>query len=101
MGSGKSNHGFIINHHLFALFWYLTVIFSICSYETSNGVTREEAGTLKDVPDEENKLHSVVVVRGSYQFPGEDGKLVSINYYADETGYHAEGDSIPKPASRR
>ena len=69
-------------------------------YEVDNGIVREEVGEVKEALDEENKPHKVVTVRGSYSFPGEDGKPISVSYYADESGFHAEGDSIPKPARR-
>nr|ATD87260.1 cuticular protein 12 [Antheraea pernyi] len=70
-------------------------------FETEDGVVRDETGELKEVLDEEKKPHAVVVVRGSYAYTDNDGKRETINYFADETGYHAEGDSIPKPVSRR
>ncbi|KAF9798826.1 hypothetical protein SFRURICE_020390 [Spodoptera frugiperda] len=71
-------------------------------YETENGINRQEEGQVKQVVDEENKPQSVVVVRGSYSYTNVDGKPETINYFADETGFHAEGDSIPKvPVARR
>ena len=73
---------------------------NINRFESEDGISRQEDGEVKEALDEENKPHSVVVVRGSYSYPGEGGKPETINYYADETGFHAEGDSIPKPASR-
>ncbi|CAH2107352.1 unnamed protein product [Euphydryas editha] len=73
----------------------------LLSFETENGISRQEEGELKEVFDEEKKPHSVVTVRGSYSFPDLDGKPIVVNYYADESGYHPEGDSIPKATSRR
>ncbi|CAH1644300.1 unnamed protein product [Spodoptera littoralis] len=70
-------------------------------YEAENGIVRDEVGELKEALDEENKPHKVVVVRGSFSYPGEDGKPISISYFADESGFHAEGDSIPKVPARR
>nr|AAV91349.1 cuticle protein 4 [Lonomia obliqua] len=70
-------------------------------FETENGIVRSEVGELKEALDEENKPHPVVVVRGSYSYTDEEGKPQSITYFADETGYHAEGDSIPKVPARR
>ncbi|TKX27763.1 cuticular protein RR-1 [Spodoptera litura] len=70
-------------------------------YEADNGIVREEVGEVKEALDEENKPHKVVVVRGSYSYPGEDGKPISISYFADESGYHADGESIPKVPARR
>ncbi|CAG9560441.1 unnamed protein product [Danaus chrysippus] len=70
-------------------------------FETENGIIREEIGEAKETVDEENKPRVVVVVRGSYSYKDVDGKVENINYYADENGFRAEGDSIPKPVSRR
>lgn len=81
---------------LYDFFEYL----SCSSFETEDGIQRQENGELKQVLDEENKPQSVVVVRGSYTYTDNEGKPQTITYYADETGYHAEGDSIPKPARR-
>ncbi|CAG4937420.1 unnamed protein product [Colias eurytheme] len=72
------------------------------SYESEDGSKREEIGDLKEALDEENKPHQVVVVRGSFSYVDKEGKVETITYYADETGFHAEGPSIPKsPAARR
>ncbi|CAK1604201.1 unnamed protein product [Parnassius mnemosyne] len=71
------------------------------SFETENGITREENGQVKEVLDEENKPQTVVVVRGAYSYTDNDGKIETINYYADETGFHAEGPSIPTVAPSR
>ncbi|XP_072940430.1 larval cuticle protein 1-like [Epargyreus clarus] len=72
------------------------------AYETANGIIRTETGELKQALDEENKPHDVVAVRGSYSYTDKEGKVETVNYFADETGYHAEGDSIPKaPVARR
>lgn len=73
---------------------------SCSSFETEDGIQRQENGELKEALDEDNKPQSVVVVRGSYTYTDNEGKPQTITYYADETGYHAEGDAIPKPARR-
>ncbi|CAK1604196.1 unnamed protein product [Parnassius mnemosyne] len=73
----------------------------VFSFETANGITREENGQLKEVLDEENKPQTVVAVRGAYSYTDNDGKIETINYYADETGFHAEGPSIPTVAPSR
>ncbi|XP_013187051.1 larval cuticle protein 1 [Amyelois transitella] len=72
----------------------------VFSFETENGINRNENGELKEVLDEENKPHNVVIVRGSYTYTNSEGKPETVNYFADETGFHAEGDSIPKPARK-
>ncbi|CAG5021335.1 unnamed protein product [Parnassius apollo] len=71
------------------------------SYETANGINQNENGELKTVPDEDNKPHTVIVVRGAYSYTDKDGKVQSITYSADEKGFHAEGDSIPTIAPSR
>lgn len=81
--------------------YFLLHFFFISSYETENGINREENGEVKEVFDEEKKPHNVVVVRGSYSYTDNEGVPQTITYFADENGYHAEGDSIPKPVSRR
>ncbi|CAH0407751.1 unnamed protein product [Chilo suppressalis] len=68
----------------------------VYSFETDNGIIRNENGEVKQALDEENKPHDVVVVRGSYTYTNPEGKQETITYFADETGFHAEGDSIPK-----
>lgn len=65
-------------------------------FESEDGIARNEVGELKEALDEENKPHTVVVVRGSYTYKTADGKDITITYTADETGFHPEGDSIPK-----
>uniref|UniRef100_A0A2A4J1E7 Uncharacterized protein n=1 Tax=Heliothis virescens TaxID=7102 RepID=A0A2A4J1E7_HELVI len=71
-------------------------------FQSDDGIFKEESGVVKEVLDEENKVQKVIVVKGSFSYPGEDGKPVVIQYVADEYGFHPEGDSIPKnPASRR
>ncbi|CAG5040137.1 unnamed protein product [Parnassius apollo] len=71
------------------------------SFETENGINRNEKGEPKEVLDEDNKPKVVVTVRGAYSYPTNEGKIETVNYYADESGYHAEGDSIPKVAPSR
>ncbi|CAH1644299.1 unnamed protein product [Spodoptera littoralis] len=70
-------------------------------FETENGIKRVEEGSVKDVVDEENKPHSVVVVRGSYSYVNADGQSENIDFVADENGYRAEGPSVPKAPARR
>lgn len=75
--------------------------YAIDSFKSEDGISRQETGTVKEVIDAENKPQKVIVVRGSYTYYTEEGKPVTITYYADETGFHAEGEVIPKaPAAR-
>ncbi|CAH0727820.1 unnamed protein product, partial [Brenthis ino] len=71
------------------------------SFESEDGTQRDEKGEIKEVLDDEKKPHPVIVVRGFYSYVNSEGKPETVNYYADETGYHAEGESIPKPQSRK
>ncbi|CAG9127119.1 hypothetical protein JYU34_016434 [Plutella xylostella] len=74
----------------------------VYGFESEDGITREETGELKEALDEDNKPHTVVVVRGSYTYLDSEGQPQTITYYADETGFHAEGAAIPKaPVARR
>lgn len=50
------------------------------SYQTSDGQTREETGTLVDGEQE-------LVVRGSYSFTGPDNKVYLVQYVADRNGF--------------
>lgn len=77
-------------------------LFFSFSFETEKGINRQETGQLKTVVDAENKPQTVVVVRGSYSYTDNDGKVETINYEADEEGYRAQGASIPvAPVARR
>ncbi|XP_063621802.1 larval cuticle protein 1-like isoform X2 [Cydia splendana] len=64
--------------------------------ETEDGVKKEETGVIKEVNDEENKPHSVVVVRGSYSYTDKEGAPHTVTYVADENGFQPESEDIPK-----
>ncbi|XP_046393077.1 endocuticle structural glycoprotein SgAbd-2-like [Ischnura elegans] len=64
------------------------------SYETANGITVQEKGYLKNAGVKDQEAQAV---EGSFSYPGPDGKLLTVRYYADETGFHAEGDHLPVP----
>ncbi|XP_061710339.1 larval cuticle protein 1-like [Cydia pomonella] len=64
--------------------------------ETEDGVKKEEVGEIKVVNDEENKPHSVVVVRGSYSYTDKEGAPHSVTYVADENGFQPQSDDIPQ-----
>ena len=53
------------------------------SYETSNGISRNEEGELKTIDD-----NAAIVVHGSTSWTAPDGKKYEITFTADETGYH-------------
>uniref|UniRef100_A0A034UYY4 Larval cuticle protein 1 n=1 Tax=Bactrocera dorsalis TaxID=27457 RepID=A0A034UYY4_BACDO len=60
-------------------------------FETANGIQRVESG------DVYNKPKSSLNVEGSYSYTGDDGRTYTVNYRADENGFHAEGDHLPTP----
>ena len=66
------------------------VISAICfpflstSFETDNGISREEEG-------------DGVQVTGSYSYTADDGTPVEITFVADENGFQPEGDALPTP----
>ncbi|CAK9801706.1 Endocuticle structural glycoprotein SgAbd-2 [Anthophora plagiata] len=66
------------------------------SYETGNNIIAEESGYIKKVGEGEEQGEALVQ-QGSYSYTSPEGKLISIHYTADETGFHATGDHIPTP----
>lgn len=61
------------------------------SYETSNGIVANEEGQLKQFTDDE----SAIVSQGGFRYTAPDGTPISIQYVADENGYHPTGDHLP------
>ncbi|KAJ3653976.1 hypothetical protein Zmor_013194 [Zophobas morio] len=62
-------------------------------FESSDGTVREEEGNVLD----ENVENSPVIVKGSYSYTDETGKVYTVRYIADENGFHPEGDHIKVP----
>lgn len=62
-------------------------------FETEDGVKREQEGSSKQITDEAVGA----VASGSYSYPGEDGKIISLSFVADENGFQPTGDHLPKP----
>ena len=62
-----------------------------CSFEAENGIKQEATGELRTVGDAD-----VMVMSGSYEYTGADGELYRVNWYADETGSHAEAEHLPR-----
>lgn len=56
-------------------------------YETSNGIYIDQNGTAA----------GGVRVQGSYSYTGDDGKLYTVVYTADENGFQPRGDHLPTP----
>ncbi|XP_055373232.1 larval cuticle protein 65Ag1-like [Condylostylus longicornis] len=62
------------------------------AYETSDGITREEQGELRNAGTD----NEAISVRGSYSFVADDGQTYTITYIADENGFQPEGAHIPR-----
>jgi len=62
------------------------------SYETSDGVSRQEQAELKNVGTENEALS----VRGTITWVAADGQTYTLNYLADENGFQPEGAHLPK-----
>lgn len=61
------------------------------SYESANGIKQEATGNLRLIDDTQ-----VSVMRGSYQFLGVDNVVYNVEWYADETGFHATAPHLPQ-----
>jgi len=61
------------------------------SYEAENGITQDVSGEMQTVNDAQ-----VYVMRGSYSYIGPDGQTYTVDWYADETGYHPSAPHLPK-----
>ncbi|CAH1117684.1 unnamed protein product [Phaedon cochleariae] len=61
-------------------------------YKTSGGQEREENGVLDEVGD-----NPIFRVTGFYSYLGSDDKRYRVEYHADETGYNAREEVIPRP----
>ncbi|CAH1391447.1 unnamed protein product [Nezara viridula] len=64
------------------------------SYETGNGISASEEGFLKNPGQKDLEAQTA---RGTYSYTAPDGQVITVNWYADETGFHAEGAHIPTP----
>ncbi|KAG6441628.1 hypothetical protein O3G_MSEX001886 [Manduca sexta] len=60
-------------------------------YQISDGTHVGEYGYYTDPRRTEESL----VKKGWYSYRGADGKVYTVNYYADHTGYHAFGSHLP------
>merc|ERR1712083_1226301 len=61
------------------------------SFETANGIKQEAVGTVRNVDDQD-----VSVMTGSYEFTGADGVVYAVEWYADESGFHATAPHLPR-----
>ncbi|GJQ69739.1 hypothetical protein Trydic_g22302 [Trypoxylus dichotomus] len=63
------------------------------SYETENGISAQEQGSLKQVAQDQ----AGTAAQGSFQFTSPEGVPVQIQYVADENGFQPQGDVLPTP----
>lgn len=81
------------------LLWIGFIIQLLCfyikkkRYETSDGTSRMEEGSLKNV---DGLNDPALTVHGSVKWTAPDGKEYTLRYTADESGYHPEADHLPK-----
>lgn len=68
--------------------------FCFFSFDTSDGVSRQEEGVLKN-PGTENEALSV---RGTISWVAADGQTYTIDFIADENGFQPRGAHLPKVA---
>lgn len=64
------------------------------SYETANGIKNQEQGTIKNLGHRDLESSSIA---GSSTYTSPEGIPISLTYYADENGFHAEGAHLPTP----
>lgn len=56
------------------------------AFETSDGIKRDEEGTLQNAGSE----NEAIAVRGSYSYTDPSGKVVTVNFVADENGFRPQ-----------
>ncbi|KAI5699554.1 endocuticle structural glycoprotein SgAbd-2-like isoform X1 [Diaphorina citri] len=64
------------------------------AFETGNGIQVQEQGQLKNAGQKDAEA---VASQGASAYTSPEGVPISIQWYADETGYHAVGDHLPTP----
>lgn len=57
-------------------------------YETQNGIVASEQSQVVQ-PNVQRKT-------GFYQYPSPDGRIIRVDYVADENGFHASGAHLPQ-----
>lgn len=62
------------------------------SYSTGNGIQADESGYLKN----RGSQNQAQVAQGSYSYTAPNGQLIQVRYIADENGFRAEGNHLPK-----
>ena len=62
----------------------------ISRFQTDDGSSRQETGSVKQVGGEEANS-----ISGQYSWTSPEGELVSFTYVADENGFQPQGSHIP------
>lgn len=62
------------------------------AYETENGIAASEQGSPQPVGP---KGDPAVIAQGQFQYTAPDGTPISIQYTADENGFHPQGAHLP------
>uniref|UniRef100_A0A8D8XM40 Endocuticle structural glycoprotein SgAbd-2 n=1 Tax=Cacopsylla melanoneura TaxID=428564 RepID=A0A8D8XM40_9HEMI len=62
------------------------------NFETGNGIQVQEQGQAKQVGNE-----APVAAQGASAYTSPEGAPISLQWYADETGFHASGAHLPTP----
>ena len=70
------------------------------SFTSENDIEQSAQGELRSVIDPEtNKPSEVMVMSGSYAYVGPDSLTYQVEWYADETGFHASAPHLPQPVA--
>ncbi|KOB72624.1 Larvae cuticle protein [Operophtera brumata] len=64
------------------------------AYQTSNGISQQEQGELKNAGTE----NEAIEVRGQFSYTGPDGVVYSVSYIANEGGFQPQGAHLPQVA---
>ncbi|XP_072930013.1 larval cuticle protein 65Ag1-like [Epargyreus clarus] len=64
-------------------------------FETSDGTSRQEQGTLKQVSED----HKAIEVTGSYKYTAPDGLIYTVNFVADEHGFQPQ-EHVEQPGQQ-
>ncbi|KAJ3654489.1 hypothetical protein Zmor_013675 [Zophobas morio] len=70
------------------------------AWETGNNIIAQEEGYIKDLgpdPDSQGENLNAQVQQGSYTYTSPEGQVITVNYIADEKGFHPSGDHLPTP----
>ncbi|BES99571.1 Insect cuticle protein [Nesidiocoris tenuis] len=61
-------------------------------FASDDGISIESNGLVKNLGPEDSAQTS----RGTYSYTAPDGTPITTNWWADETGFHVQGDHIPQ-----